>query len=156
MDMVSAIAQSCDVYFYEIARKTGIDRIASMARRLGLGQILDAGLPGEQRGLIPTRAWKRQAKGTSWQQEKLYGDRPGFYPDNSAPTRGDGLRLVNGGRAVRPSLTVKLFLRLTMRRKFVSRENLKEQNSFDAFGGDGSGHVSGYKFADRNGIQSAY
>ena len=99
MDMVSAIAQSCDVYFYEIARKTGIDRIASMARRLGMGQILGAGLPGEQRGLIPTRAWKRQAKGASWQQGEtvLAGIGQGFIPDDSTPTRGDDLSACQRG-----------------------------------------------------------
>ena len=107
MDMVSAIAQSCDVYFYEIARKTGIDRIASMARRLGMGQILGAGLPGEQRGLIPTRAWKRQAKGTSWQQGEtvLAGIGQGFILTTPLQLAVMISRLVNGGRAVQPSLT---------------------------------------------------
>ena len=97
MDMVSAIAQSCDVYFYEIARKTGIDRIASMARRLGMGQILGAGLPGEQRGLIPTRAWKRQAKGTSGNREnRACGHRPGFILTTPLQLAVMISRLVNG------------------------------------------------------------
>lgn len=107
MDMVSAIAQSCDVYFYEIARKTGIDRIASMARRFGMGQYLDAGLPGEKRGLIPTRAWKKKAKGTSWQQGEtvLAGIGQGFILTTPLQLAVMMSRLVNGGRAVRPSLT---------------------------------------------------
>jgi len=107
MDLVSAIAQSCDVYFYEIARKTGIDRIASMARRLGMGQVLNVGLPGEKKGLIPTRAWKKQAKGTSWQQGEtvLAGIGQGFILTTPLQLAVMVSRLVNGGRAVVPSLT---------------------------------------------------
>ncbi len=107
VDMVSAITQSCDIYFYEIARKTGIDRIAAMARRLGMGQVLGVGLPGEKRGLIPTRAWKKKAKGTSWQQGEtvLAGIGQGFILTTPLQLAVMVSRLVNGGRAVRPSLT---------------------------------------------------
>ena len=63
-----AIKQSCDVFFYETARRTGIDRIAAMARRFGFGTPLGLDVPGERAGLIPTRDWKLAATGTSWQQ----------------------------------------------------------------------------------------
>ena len=62
------IKQSCDVFFYETARRTGIDRIAAMARRLGFGAPLGFDIPGERSGLIPTREWKLATTGTSWQQ----------------------------------------------------------------------------------------
>ena len=52
--MVQALGQSCDVYFYDLARRVGIDAIAAMAARFGLGQKLGIDLPGEQPGLIPT------------------------------------------------------------------------------------------------------
>lgn len=68
MDMVQAIAQSCDVYFYDVAKRVGVDRIADMARRLGLGETTSVGLAGERGGLIPTEAWKRATVGESWQQ----------------------------------------------------------------------------------------
>src|SRR3546814_11031782 len=55
VDMVEAIAQSCDVYFYELAKRIGIERIEAMAKRLGLGQLLNIDLPGERPGLIPSR-----------------------------------------------------------------------------------------------------
>ncbi len=62
-----AIKESCDVFFYETARRTGIDRIAAMARQLGFGAPLGIDIPGERGGLIPTRAWKLATTGTSWQ-----------------------------------------------------------------------------------------
>ncbi|MBT4740414.1 MAG: penicillin-binding protein 2 [Rhodospirillaceae bacterium] len=68
MDMVQAIAQSCDVYFYEVAGRVGVDRIAEMANRLGLGSSTGVGLAGERAGLIPTEAWKRATLGETWQK----------------------------------------------------------------------------------------
>jgi len=59
VDMVDGIKHSCDVYFYEIARRVGIDAIAAMARRFGLGGVSGLGLSGESAGLIPDRDWKR-------------------------------------------------------------------------------------------------
>ncbi|MGH6865597.1 MAG: penicillin-binding protein 2 [Methyloceanibacter sp.] len=54
-----ALKQSCDVYFYETAKRMGIDRLAAMARELGLGRIYECGLAGEKEGVIPTEKWKR-------------------------------------------------------------------------------------------------
>ena len=56
LGMIDAMRESCDVYFYELALKVGVDRIAAMARKLGLGVPLDIDVPGERSGLIPTRA----------------------------------------------------------------------------------------------------
>jgi len=62
-----AIKHSCDVFFYETARRTGIDRIAAMARRFGFGAALGLDIPGERSGLMPTRDWKLATTGTPWQ-----------------------------------------------------------------------------------------
>ena len=67
VDMIEAIQKSCDVYFYSLARKVGIDRIAEMAVRLGLGNKVGLVLPGEQEGLVPTRGWKLAMTGVKWQ-----------------------------------------------------------------------------------------
>lgn len=66
VSMVRAISMSCDVYFYEVARRLGVDKIASMARRLGLGAVSGIGLPNEKSGLVPTEAWKKAARGERW------------------------------------------------------------------------------------------
>ena len=63
-----AIKHSCDVFFYETARRIGIDRLAAMANRLGFGRPLGIDIPGERGGLIPTREWKLATTGVSWQQ----------------------------------------------------------------------------------------
>jgi penicillin-binding protein 2 len=63
-----AIKKSCDVFFYETARRLGIDRLAAMARRLGLGGVLGLDIPGERPGLIPSREWKLATSGTAWSQ----------------------------------------------------------------------------------------
>lgn len=62
-----AIKQSCDVFFYEFARRLGIDRLAAMARRFGFGGQLGLDIPGERPGLMPTRDWKLATTGTTWQ-----------------------------------------------------------------------------------------
>jgi penicillin-binding protein 2 len=106
VNMVRAVSVSCDVYFYEVARRLGVDKIAAMARRFGLGELSGVGLPGEQRGLIPTEAWKLAARGEPW----VPGDSL-----NVGIGQGDVLvtpiqlvtmtaRIANGGLAVRPRL----------------------------------------------------
>ncbi len=78
--MVQALGQSCDVYFYDLARRVGIDAIAAMAARFGLGAPLGIDLPGEQPGLIPTVAWKQATLGEPWQKGETAGlrHRPGL------------------------------------------------------------------------------
>jgi penicillin-binding protein 2 len=58
LNLRGGIKNSCDVYFYETARRVGIDRIAAMAHRLGLGTELEVDLPGARPGFIPTREWR--------------------------------------------------------------------------------------------------
>ena len=65
LDMRGGLKNSCDVFFYELARRTGIDRVAAMANRFGIGVDLDIELPGARRGLMPTRAWRR-SRGKAW------------------------------------------------------------------------------------------
>jgi penicillin-binding protein 2 len=70
MDMQNAIKQSCDVYFYELGMKTGIDRISAMSNKFGLGIRHDLPMSAVAKGLTPTREWKERAHGRSW----LIGD----------------------------------------------------------------------------------
>jgi penicillin-binding protein 2 len=63
-----AIKRSCDVFFYETARRLGIDRLAAMARHLGFGGVLGLDIPGERAGLIPSREWKLATSGSAWSQ----------------------------------------------------------------------------------------
>jgi len=65
LDLHGGLKNSCDVFFFETARRTGIDRIAAMANRFGLGTKLAIELPGAREGLVPTREW-RKAQGKPW------------------------------------------------------------------------------------------
>jgi penicillin-binding protein 2 len=66
LDLHQALKYSCDVFFYQVALKTGIDRISAMSHRLGLGAELDFDVPGQRIGMVPTKDW-RAAKGHPWQ-----------------------------------------------------------------------------------------
>jgi penicillin-binding protein 2 len=66
VDLVDAIAESCDIYFYNVAMLLGPDRIAKVANDFGLGIPTGIDLPHEKSGLIPTKAWKKQKKKQSW------------------------------------------------------------------------------------------
>ena len=68
VNLNTALQQSCDSYFYEIAQRVGINGIAEMAGRFGLGHLTGIDLPNEQRGLIPTTSWKKKTLGTPWQK----------------------------------------------------------------------------------------
>ena len=67
VDMHESLVQSCDVWYYEVSRQVGIDRIAAMAERFGLGEKTGIDLPSELQGLIPTKDWKLAAIGERWQ-----------------------------------------------------------------------------------------
>lgn len=67
MDLHGGIKHSCDVYFFEVAHRVGIDRIGAMAKRFGLGQAVGIDIPGEQSGLIPTSAFVFK---TPWGEQK--------------------------------------------------------------------------------------
>jgi penicillin-binding protein 2 len=109
LDMGQAIVRSCDIYFYQLALQIGgPDPIAAVARRFGLGRTYDIGVPGQHRGLVPTRAYKR----------RYFPNDPVWHPGET-PSLGIGqgyvnvnalqqcvlcARLANGRQAVEPRL----------------------------------------------------
>jgi len=66
VDMRDALKVSCDSYFYEVSQVIGIDVIANVARRLGLGQSYDISIGGGISGIVPDEAWKLNRFGTGW------------------------------------------------------------------------------------------
>ncbi|GGE19433.1 peptidoglycan glycosyltransferase [Polymorphobacter glacialis] len=66
VNMHTALPKSCDVYFYAFGRQVGIDAIAVMARRMGLGQKYELPLPGQAAGIVPDIAWKDKRYGKPW------------------------------------------------------------------------------------------
>ena len=66
LDLKNAIMQSCDIYFYEMIRRVGYDRIAPIARAMGLGQKFDLPLATQRFGTVPDSAWKQRKYKTKW------------------------------------------------------------------------------------------
>ena len=108
LDLRGGLKNSCDVYFYEVARRTGIDHVAAMANRLGLGVELDLDLPGQRPGLIPTREW-RMGHGHAWNigDTIVSGIGQGFIQVTPLQLATYVSRLASG-RLVQPHLTRKL------------------------------------------------
>ena len=67
VDVVKAIEQSCDVFFYQVGEALGVDRLAKYASACGLGRLSGVDLDQESKGLVPTKAWKRKRFKTAWQ-----------------------------------------------------------------------------------------
>ena len=68
VDLRRAITESCDVYFYQVGERVGVDNLAKYARKLGLGQKTGVEMEHEKSGLIPTKEWKRKRYQEKWHQ----------------------------------------------------------------------------------------
>lgn len=106
MDVVEALAQSCDVFFYRVAHELGIERIADWARRFGFGETFGIGVAGESAGLVPTPGWKRAATGEPWVGGETLNVGIGQGALLATPLQLAAMtaRIANGGRAVLPRL----------------------------------------------------
>jgi penicillin-binding protein 2 len=100
------IAASCDCFFYEAARRAGVDRIAEMANRLGFGKLTELGLPGESPGIQPSRQWKQEKYGKPWQQGDTFNLGIGQGYMNATPLQLAVMaaRIANGGYEIQPNL----------------------------------------------------
>ncbi len=107
-DMKSAIATSCDIFFYKTALAVGPDRIAAMARRFGLGEIFDIGIPGQKKGLVPDRAYKKRnfPRDPVWHpgETPSMGIGQGYTHLNPLQLCVMASRIANGEKALHPRL----------------------------------------------------
>ena len=107
---IKAIKESCDVWFYRAGLETGIDRIASAAHRLGLGQPTGFPFGGERSGLIPSRAWKKKRFGTSWYDGEtvISAIGQGFVLTTPLQLASMTAALANGGTVWVPQIVQKI------------------------------------------------
>ena len=105
-NVTEAIAMSCDCFFYEAARRAGIDRVSDMAQRLGFGKVSELGLPGESAANQPTRTWKQEKIGKAWQHGDTFnlGIGQGYMTATPLQLAIMTARLANGGYEVQPNL----------------------------------------------------
>lgn len=110
VNMMGSIRESCDIYYYELAMKVGMDKIADMATRLGLGAHTGIDLPGERQGVVPTPDWKRAVLGQPWAggETLVNAIGQGFVLTTPLQLAVMSARLATG-RAVIPHLTRDLF-----------------------------------------------
>ncbi|MBK3736191.1 peptidoglycan glycosyltransferase [Azospirillum brasilense] len=110
VDVVGALRHSCDVWFYDVSRRIGIDRIAEMANRFDMGQLTGLDLPHERPGLIPSIDWKKGALGKPWAQGEtlIAAIGQGYVLSTPMQLVAMTARLANGGFAVKPHLTKQI------------------------------------------------
>ena len=106
LSLPHAIEQSCDIHFYDVARRVGIDRIGEMARRFGLGAPTGIDIEGEEDGLVPSREWLRRRHDRSWSQGEtlLSGIGQGYLLTTPLQLAVMTAQIANGGFRVRPTL----------------------------------------------------
>lgn len=104
VNCTQALEQSCDVFFYSVSRDIGIDKIAVMARRLGLGQEMGTLLPEERKGVVPDTKWKIKNLKSKWQpgETVVASIGQGYILTTPLQLAVMTSRLINGGKAVKP------------------------------------------------------
>ncbi|WP_338034571.1 penicillin-binding protein 2 [Halorhodospira neutriphila] len=106
VDYRRAIAESCNVYFYDTAFRMGIDRISGFLEPFGFGAETGLELLGERSGVLPSRAWKRRAIGEGWYHGEtvLTGIGLGYFSATPLQLAKATATLANRGRVVQPQL----------------------------------------------------
>ena len=106
LNVKQALERSCDVFFYDVALKTGINRIHDMAKSLGLGLPSGLDLPFEKLGIMPNRDWKKANRGTVWTPGEtiVAGIGQGFVLTTPMQLAVMTARLADGKRAITPRL----------------------------------------------------
>ena len=121
MDLAKSLSESCDVYFYELALKVGIERINEMATQLGLGIQHDVPMSAITKGLVPNREWKLKNREQDW----LVGDTvnasigQGYVLSSPLQLAVMAARLASG-RNVKPMLT-----------KSINGQNVHDDKEFE-------------------------
>jgi len=110
VDLKRAIAESCDVYFYQVGQQVGVDILAEYAKKFGLGQKTGMEIENEQDGLIPTRKWKRQRYNEKWHEGETLSIAIGQGFNLVTPLQMAVMTsmIANGGKNYRPQMVEKI------------------------------------------------
>ena len=108
MNMRSAIQRSCDVYFYEVARLLGVDRLSETAKKFGLGKKVLDGFIEERTGVVPSTKWKKKFIGKNWYLgETLHsGIGQGYFQSTPLQLCLMTAQVANGGFEIKPRVLV--------------------------------------------------
>ena len=129
VNLKGAMKQSCDTYFYEIARKLGVDRLRETAIKFGLGKkVLDEVYDNEKKGLIPNTEWKKNILGNGWVigETLITGIGQGYTQTTPLQLCLMTAQLANGGYKIYPKIVVKKDQETIEEIKFQINKNYEE------------------------------
>jgi penicillin-binding protein 2 len=110
VNLESALAESCDVYFYELGKALGVETLARYARNFGFGSATGIGIRGEGSGLVPTPEWKLRVRGEPWIDGETISLSIGQGANLTTPLQlaVAYAAIANGGRIVEPRVVLRL------------------------------------------------
>ncbi len=128
VNLKSAMKQSCDTYFYEIARKLGVDRLKETSLKFGLGEkVLGEIFNNEKKGLIPDTKWKKNNLGKGWVigETLITGIGQGYTQTTPLQLCQMTAQLANGGFKIYPKIIVEENIKTAEDIKFIMNKNAK-------------------------------
>ena len=131
MKLRNAIKQSCDTYFYEVARRLGVDRLNLTAKKFGLGnKVLEDIFISEKKGLVPSTKWKKNNLGKGWYlgETLLTGIGQGYIQTTPLQLCLMTAQLANGGFKIYPRITVDKKQETYETIKFKMSQKIIEEN----------------------------
>ena len=132
VDLKNAMKQSCDTYFYEIARQLGVDRLKKTSIKFGLGnKVLNDAYANEKKGLIPNTDWKKNNLGRGWVlgETLITGIGQGYIQTTPLQLCLMTAQLANGGFKIYPKIVVGKNDKTADEIKMLINENLKDLNN---------------------------
>tara|TARA_B100000787_G_scaffold27371_1_gene18105 strand:+ start:594 stop:2549 length:1956 start_codon:yes stop_codon:yes gene_type:complete len=132
VNLKSAMKQSCDTYFYEIARKLGVDRLKETSLKFGLGEkVLNETFNNEKKGLIPDTKWKKNNLGKGWVigETLITGIGQGYTQTTPLQLCQMTAQLANGGFKIYPKIIVKENDKTAEEIKTIMIKNLDKRTS---------------------------
>ncbi|MDA7750127.1 penicillin-binding protein 2 [Candidatus Pelagibacter sp.] len=134
VNLKSAMKQSCDTYFYEVARKLGVDRLKKTSVKFGLGEkVLKETFSNEKKGLIPDTEWKKNNLGKGWVigETLITGIGQGYTQTTPLQLCQMTAQLANGGFKIYPKIIVEENSRTAEDIKIIINENRKQLKEKD-------------------------
>ncbi len=133
MDLRNAVKQSCDTYFYEVARLLGVDRLKKTAEDFGLGKkVLENSFLEEKKGIVPSTEWKKDVMGKNWVlgETLITGIGQGYIQTTPLQLCLMTAQLANGGYKIKPKIVADKNQMNANQIKFKMKQNLIK-NKFD-------------------------
>ena len=139
MSLKNSIKQSCDIYFYELARLLGVDRLSITAKKFGLGtKVLGEYFENEKEGIVPSTEWKKEILGQNWYLGETFitGIGQGYIQTNPLQLCLMTAQLANGGYKIYPKIRVgqnqksyESIKRIMKENEMEAREEAKEKDN---------------------------